>query len=510
MYKKAILGFICAGILTINTVIPAFAEQTTQAQESQDYAYSLPEQYVENVINNTVISSVMTDVSVINGRENGYDVNSASTWLEKNLSKINVEGIDTSKYNIVNTDDSLNILNARYASAKKELENNNYYTSFVAKANSTENKSVTAQTIFKDTYKNIYENIGKGESDASIADITIPDSKQEGLKENFNERLNENNETILKKVSGMENRENSSSELYKKKKEENKNTFAKQAESIDTMLGTFKEDLNSNYGNYINSDAYKAIYSAISSTNVTDRIATRQVLPTTISQAELMSNINRLDEQIPISSDTVKQKAEVNKAATQAGYSDNVSSLNAGALQTYNAAVAQAKADSGYLDAYKNYLNATGQAVIEQNTTTTALTFDSQEDFENFASLAGLEEDDVDYYYYSTTDDEISDNRTYIHLDGNSVVLDTQESKMFSDAIKNSGAKVSVVTDTDYLSWNTDNNNGLTLQEQAVVNYVSDGLANCKGYTGDMTAEEKEEFRKNTSNIISEIIKNNN
>ena len=62
------------------------------------------------------------------------------------------------------------------------------------------------------------------------------------------------------------------------------------------------------------------------------------------------------------------------------------------------------------------------------------------------------------------------DIRTYIHLDGNSLVLNTQESSMFSNAIKNSGAKITTVEDTDYLTWKKDEN--YDVQEKAKENHM--------------------------------------
>ena len=143
------------GISAVNNASQSAVSTTVSSQMSQDY--------INSAINNIKSDSIMTDTSVIDGRTGGYDKNVASSWLEDALSTVKVEGIDTSKYNIVDTSENLNILNAKYMAAKVEMENNNYYTAFKAKANSTENKSTTAQTIFKDTYKDVYESIGKEE-----------------------------------------------------------------------------------------------------------------------------------------------------------------------------------------------------------------------------------------------------------------------------------------------------------------------------------------------------------
>ena len=47
---------------------------------------------------------------------------------------------------------------------------------------------------------------------------------------------------------------------------------------------------------------------------------------------------------------------------------------------------------------------------------------------------------------------------------------DTQESSMFSNAIKNSGAKITTVEDTDYLTWKKDEN--YDVQEKAKENHM--------------------------------------
>ena len=123
------------------------------------------------------------------------------------------------------------------------------------------------------------------------------------------------------------------------------------------------------------------------------------------------------------------------------------------------------------MDAYKSYLDTSeNTASVEQNNVTTTLVFDNHDEFESFVKLAGIDDEDDSYYYYASTDDEISDNRTYIHLDGNSLVLNTQESSMFSNAIKNSGAKITTVEDTDYLTWKKDEN--YDVQEKAKENHM--------------------------------------
>lgn len=474
---RAIIGMISVTVITGIPISNAYATEYQTQQEANKTTEpgrtsSMTQEYIDNAINNTMLNTIMTDASVIAGRTDGYNTETASSWLENSLSSINIEGIDTSKYSIVDTSENLNIINAKYASAKAEIENNNYYTAFIAKTNSKENKSITAKTIFADTYSDVYNSLGKDTGDKSISDVVNSYGNTETVNINSDEK-----KTVLKLVADKDNKTVSDYiSSYNKKEKDNKNAFSAKSDDIDVMLNTFKADLNNNYSEYIGSDAYNAIYSAIASTNVTDKIATRQVLPTTISQASLMAEINKLDEQVPISAETVKSKAEINRAATEAGYNNNKGSIDAKALQTYNAAVASAKIESGYLDAYKSYLDASGIASLEQTNTTTTLTFNNEEDFATFAALAGLDLDDNDYYYYSSTDDEISDNKTYVHLDGDSVVLNTQESKMFSDAIKESGAQVSTISETDYLTWENNNDSGLSTQDMAIIDYTINGL----------------------------------
>ena len=471
------MGICMATLLYVAPVCAA--ENTTESLtglavinntgQSSMISSQMSQKYIESALNNIKSDSIMTDTSVIDGRTGGYDMNTASSWLESALSTVKVEGIDTSKYNIVDTSVNLNVLNAKYTAAKAEMENNNYYTAFKAKANSTENKSTTAETIFKDTYKDVYESIGKDKESKSISDVVS--AYGGSLNTTINKNKSESR-TALKIVSDKDKSATDYTLNYNKKQSDNQNAFAAKSVDIDTMINTFKSDLNSNYSDYINSDAYKAVYSSIASANVTDKIATRQVLPTTISEAALMAQINSLSNYIPISADTARQKAEANKAATQAGYNSNKNALDASAMQTYSAAVASAKANSGYMDAYKSYLDASqNTASLEQNNVTTTLVFDNQDEFEKFVDLAGIDDEDDSYYYYASTEDEISDNRTYIHLDGNSLVLNTQESKMFSDAIKNSGAQVTTVEDTDYLTWKKDED--YDVQENAKENYMN-------------------------------------
>lgn len=473
----SIMGICMATLLYVAPVCAA--ENTTESLtglavinntgQSSMISSQMSQKYIESALNNIKSDSIMTDTSVIDGRTGGYDMNTASSWLESALSTVKVEGIDTSKYNIVDTSVNLNVLNAKYTAAKAEMENNNYYTAFKAKANSTENKSTTAETIFKDTYKDVYESIGKDKESKSISDVVS--AYGGSLNTTINKNKSESR-TALKIVSDKDKSATDYTLNYNKKQSDNQNAFAAKSADIDTMINTFKSDLNSNYSDYINSDAYKAVYSSIASANVTDKIATRQVLPTTISEAALMAQINSLSNYIPISADTARQKAEANKAATQAGYNSNKNALDASAMQTYSAAVASAKANSGYMDAYKSYLDASqNTASLEQNNVTTTLVFDNQDEFEKFVDLAGIDDEDDSYYYYASTEDEISDNRTYIHLDGNSLVLNTQESKMFSDAIKNSGAQVTTVEDTDYLTWKKDED--YDVQENAKENYMN-------------------------------------
>lgn len=483
MLNKKLCSFSGLFMAIILGVAPAYAAETTtesmtgtsavnnvsQSAVSTTVSSQMSQDYINSAINNIKSDSIMTDTSVIDGRTGGYDKNVASSWLEDALSTVKVEGIDTSKYNIVDTSENLNILNAKYMAAKVEMENNNYYTAFKAKANSTENKSTTAQTIFKDTYKDVYESIGKEEKSKSISDVAR--SYGGSLNTTINSDKSESR-TALKVVADKDKSSADYTSAFNKKQSDNQNAFSAKSDDIDTMLNTFKSDLNSNYSDYISSDAYKAVYSSIASTNVTDKIATRQVLPTTISEAALIAQINSLSDYIPISVDTARQKAEASKAATQAGYNSNKSALDASAMQTYTAAVASAKANSGYMDAYKSYLDTSeNTASIEQNNVTTTLVFNNQDEFESFVKLAGIDDEDDSYYYYASTDDEISDNRTYIHLDGNSLVLNTQESKMFSDAIKNSGAQVTTVEDTDYLTWKKDED--YDVQENAKENYMN-------------------------------------
>ncbi len=115
MLNKKLCSFSGLFMAIILGVAPAYAAETTtesmtgtsavnnvsQSAVSTTVSSQMSQDYINSAINNNKSDSIMTDTSVIDGRTGGYDKNVASSWLEDALSTVKVEGIDTSKYNIV-------------------------------------------------------------------------------------------------------------------------------------------------------------------------------------------------------------------------------------------------------------------------------------------------------------------------------------------------------------------------------------------------------------------------
>lgn len=453
MNIKKILSVIIGTLLIANTCSITYAEMPTNESKNPQ-TQELFKDYLDAEINDITVKSVMMDKSLLDTRENQYNPQSSASWLSESLSGIKVEGIDTSAFNIVETSENLNILNAKYDMAKKDMENNNYYTNFLAKSSSSENKSTTAEKIFENVYSDIYKDAKETTETPKLEDVI---NKYGGAATDINtsvvKNINSSNNTLLGELKNS-NINNS----YNDKKDKNITDFSKASESIDTMLSDFKTDIENNYGNFIKSDAYKKVYDNISTANVTDKIATRQVLPTTISSAVLMANISSLDTQVPISKETVKAQAEANKAATSTSYDTGKNSIDNNAAINYAAACNAAKISSGYNEVYAEWANKAGYNLEDKELTSTTLNFNSEDDLKKFLSDANIEESGM--YYLDDTD---ANSGYQIEISGNSIVLNEIEASSMSDAIKKAqenGATISY--DTEIYTNKTRNNIGET------------------------------------------------
>ena len=173
--------------------------------------------------------------------------NNGNEWLKQALDSINVEGIDTSKFKIVDMPKDTEYMNAKYALLQKEFEMMGFGEEYTLDNASFSTFNGNAENVFGSTYGFTYDKLNLGQY--NIPSGFGSNYKTYDIPDDFN---------------------------------------------VAKMLSDFSSQINSDYGTFMASDEYKTIRNNISTSNVSEQIALLTQKDNTLSMTEVASTLSSL------------------------------------------------------------------------------------------------------------------------------------------------------------------------------------------------------------------------